>query len=192
MIGLDKFFGKRMYSLNKTVTIQKIILDSGNSWGVSLPAISWPVVGVPYINFKVQIDPKNKILEMNENNNFSRQLTILRKYTTKPDFVLLEVKYSRGKLTAVIINEGAFFHGPLAFRIIGIDKLSGGRFTLDKRITRYVRNLYTGYKQIVQLYDIDWPQGVQNIAFAVQIDPDNKIIELKEDNNFKEQLINKR
>ena len=191
VVGMDKFRGGRKFSLNKTVLKQNFSLDSGRSKEVTLHKISWPVK-VPYITFKIHIDPENKILELDEQNNFSKQKTFLRYYSTKPDFAMLEVKYYRGKLSAVIINEGAYFHGPLAFRVIGIDKMSGGLFTLDKRVTRFVANLHTGYKKIVGLCDIDWPQGVRNITFAVHIDPDNKVNEIKEDNNFKQQVINKK
>jgi hypothetical protein len=49
----------------------------------------------------------------------------------------------------------------------------------------------TGYEKRVDLTDIDWPSGVPSITFAVHIDPDNKIFEINDRNNFKQQVIHK-
>ncbi len=104
-----------------------------------------------------------------------------------PDF---EVDYieitSRSKVGVRIKNNGEEYTGPVKFRVVGLDKLTGGSFTLDKTVTLYNFSMKESPSaKILHLLDFVWPDNVCLIAFAVTIDPKNHILELNERNNHK-------
>jgi len=95
------------------------------------------------------------------------------------------------KINAHLKNSGLDWVGTLEFRIIGIDKLIGGKFTLDERVTLDPFCLTRGDEKWFTLIgrDIEWPTDVSTITFGLSADPNNRINEIDEQNNFKEATI---
>ena len=115
---------------------------------------------------------------MIKNNNEKVDLEIL-------DISIPEITYTNkiSKISAKIQNKGAnwFHHSKpnIKIRIIGIDKLRGGKFTFDKKTYFYNTKFYKGE---IKYFDfpmngITWPNDVCNITFALYVDPDKEIDE---------------
>ena len=130
---------------------------------------------------------------------------IITKEKGIPDFELTGITtkgtYSSDKIHAIgvmIKNNGDPYDGPLSFRVIGMDKLMGGKFTLDRRRNF---NLRLAKGEIIEktiLYNISWPIDVCNVSFGIIVDPDNQIPESNEKNNvidrtkYKGELLGKK
>jgi hypothetical protein len=112
----------------------------------------------------------------------------------KPDFDIKNIrvlaktigpyKYIK-QIDVEIQNKGTAYEGPFVLRIIGMDELMGGHFTLDETVkfdsmclSSNDRGWYTLVKR-----DIGWPANIQNISFGVFADPDKRIDEGNEQNN---------
>ena len=119
---------------------------------------------------------------------------------TKPDLKVTDIqilgKTEAGKtyikkINAYLKNSGLDWAGPLEIRVIGMDKLIGGKFTLDERAAFDPSCLMRGDEKWVTLInrDIEWPADVSTITFGVSADPDNGINEIDEQNNFKEKTV---
>jgi len=119
---------------------------------------------------------------------------------TKPDLKVTGIQFlgktKAGKtyikkINTHLKNSGLDWVGPVECRIIGMDKLSGGKFLLDERVTFDPSCLMRGDEHWFTLInrDIEWPADVSTITFRVLADPNNRINEINEQNNFKEQTI---
>ncbi|OGP53644.1 MAG: hypothetical protein A2Y65_04835 [Deltaproteobacteria bacterium RBG_13_52_11] len=95
------------------------------------------------------------------------------------------------KINAQLKNSGLNWTGPLEFRILGIDKLIGGKFTLDEMVTLDPFCLTQGAEKSFTLIgrDIEWPADVAAITFAVSADPNNRVNEINEQNNMKDATV---
>jgi hypothetical protein len=118
---------------------------------------------------------------------------------TQPDFAITHISASgiyEGKyfknLRVKIENKGLGYAGPLSFRIIGLDRLIGGKFTFDRTVT--IEDLCLtpqgDEKWITLIHDqVEWPNDVPTITFGVSVDPENRLAEANEKDNFKERTI---
>ena len=90
-------------------------------------------------------------------------------------------------------NLGSDYFGPIDFRIIGMDRLTNGQFSLDRRVTENDVDLHRGEQKLLSLMsrEIEWPEVVRKITFAAIADPDNKIDELNENNNNFEKTLHR-
>ncbi|MCJ7663008.1 MAG: PKD domain-containing protein [Desulfobacterales bacterium] len=119
---------------------------------------------------------------------------------TKPDLKVTDIqilgKTEAGKtyikrINAHLKNSGLDWLGPLEIGIIGMGERGGGNFTLDERATFDPSCLMRGDEKWFTLTntDIEWPADVSTINFGVSADPNNRINEINEQNNFKGQTI---
>lgn len=112
----------------------------------------------------------------------------------QPDFKILKVIPLGLKGNTVsgfhieIVNLGADYSGDLEFRIIGMDQLINGHFSLDKRVTVRDLNLKRGEKRWLTLLpnQVEWPERIRWISFGVKVDPSNRVHEVIEKNNLLE------
>lgn len=119
--------------------------------------------------------------------------------TTVPDLEVVEIRAPGVYQGAYIKNfkvrvrtRWGVYGGPLDFRIIGLDSLSGGRFTFDKTVTIDDVGLIVGEENkwfTLFKNEIEWPEDICQVTFGVIVDPGNKVEEANEHNNFKEKTI---
>lgn len=84
------------------------------------------------------------------------------------------------------------FGGALGFRIIGLDRLNGGRFAFDRTVTIANVGLSSGEQEkwiTLLKNEIEWPEEICQVTWGVSVDPGNMVHELNEMNNFKEKII---
>ena len=76
----------------------------------------------------------------------------------------------------------------IKFRILGMDKFGGGKFTYDGKFKVWNDKILKGEVKVftVPIHQINWPFDICNITFAVYIDPDKSVNETNRKNNFKE------
>ena len=116
----------------------------------------------------------------------------------KPDFELLGIPVNGdptgnnlNSLSVIIKNNGDSYEGAISFRIIGMDRLMGGKFLLDTRKS-FNMKLTKGEKVTKRiLQGISWPIDVCNVSFGIIVDPDNLITESNETNNSFDRTIYK-
>lgn len=115
-----------------------------------------------------------------------------------PDFEIENLVMNREynfQLRALVKNNGKSYIGPIDFKIIGIGKITGKTIEKTTRILNkliYKQNISLDVPEKgVELMNLNWPPDVNNISFRVIVDPDNKISEIYETNNAKDQVITK-
>ncbi len=119
---------------------------------------------------------------------------------TQPDFKIIKIaalgvhnnKYV-DDFRVKVENTGSDYSGALDFRIVGIDQLRNGKFTLDKRLVVNDSYIRRGEEKWLTLMkqELEWPEEVRKITFALIVDPENKINELNENNNYLERTIHR-
>ena len=93
-------------------------------------------------------------------------------------------KYIRD-ISVRITNQGSAYLGPVAFRLVAIDKLSGGVISWDKKIHLDAICLAHSESKWFTLIpsDMEWPEDVKTVTFSVFIDPERKLEETSSQNN---------
>ncbi len=85
-------------------------------------------------------------------------------------------------------NNGAFYQGPLKIHYVYLDALKGSKISKDAVLEIPSIDIEHGQDRVVPLCTVeDIPLGVESITFGAMLDPDNRISETSEGNNYASQ-----